>query len=148
MLRYRLYDLDIVLNRVLVYTTLSAMTAAVYLAIVVLAEVVAGWGHGLGVQIAATIVAAALFQPLRTRVQHGVDRLLFGDRARPYDALTPARPHASSTRRRPTRSLAGVVASVAEALRVPYAASSSSIADGTVTAAEHGRRAASWLGSR
>ena len=65
MLRYRLYDLDIVVNRVLVYATLSAMTAAVYLAIVVLAEIVAGWGRGLVVQIAATVAAAALFHPLR-----------------------------------------------------------------------------------
>src|SRR6185295_5382346 len=73
-LRYRLYDLDLVLNRALVYTALSAITAAVYLSIVVLAQLVAGWGRGLGVQVAATVVAAALFQPLRMRIQGAVDR--------------------------------------------------------------------------
>src|SRR5258705_13577832 len=57
-LRYRLYDLDLVLNRALVYTILSAMTAAVYLAVVVLAGLVAGWGRGLAAQIVATGVAA------------------------------------------------------------------------------------------
>jgi signal transduction histidine kinase len=136
-LRYRLFDLDIVLNRVLVYAILSAMIAAVYLAIVVLAEAVVGWGRGLGVQVGATIVAAALFQPLRQRVQHGVDRVFFGDRARPYEALTRLGrrlEHAPA----PDATLQSVVDTVADAMRVPYASVEFAIADGTVTAAEHG----------
>ncbi len=136
-LRYRLYDLDLVLNRVLVYLTLSAMTAAVYLAIVVGSEMVVGAGHGLGVQVAATIVAAAVFQPLRLRIQRGVDRLFFGDRARPYDALTRlgrTLEHAPE----PAAVPGMVVASVADALRVPYAGIEFVLADGAVVAAEHG----------
>jgi hypothetical protein len=124
-LRYHLYDLDIVLNRVLVYSLLSAMTAAVYLAVVVTAEAVAGWGRGIGVQVAATVVAAALFQPFRQRVQRGVDRLFFGDRTRPYEALTRLGrrlEHADE----PGEILAGVVVTIAEALRVPTPPSSSS----------------------
>ena len=127
-LRYRLYDLDVVVNRVLVYTLLSASTAVVYVAAVVLAEAVAGWGHGLPVQIAATVVAAALFGPLRLRVQTGVDRLFYGDRARPYDALTRlgrALEHAPE----PDATLTGIVESVADALRVPYAAIEFVLAD-------------------
>ena len=137
-LRYHLYDLDIVLNRVLVYTVLSAITAAVYLAVVVTAEVVAGWGRGIGVQIAATVIAAALFQPLRQRVQSGVDRMFFGDRSRPYEALTRLGvqlEHATV----PEDMLRGVVATVAEALRVPYAAIEFLIGEDIVVAAEHGR---------
>jgi two-component system NarL family sensor kinase len=136
-LRYRLYDLDIVLNRVLVYVTLSTMIAAVYLAIVVLAQAVVGWGRGLGVQVAATIVAAALFQPQRLRVQHSVDRLFFGARARPYDALTRLGrrlEHAPE----PQTTLYGVVDTVADAMRVPYTSIEFAMADSTVTAAEHG----------
>ncbi len=136
-LRHRLYDLDLVVNRVLVYTTLSAMTAAVYLAIVVGSERVVGAGHGPGVQIAATIVAAAAFQPLRLRVQRGVDRLFFGDRARPYDALTRlgrTLEHAPA----PDAILGGVVATVAGALRVPYAGIEFVLTDSAVIAAEHG----------
>ena len=137
-LRYRLYDLDIVVNRVLVYATLSAITAAIYLAIVVLAEIVAGWGHGLVVQIVATVAAAALFAPLRMRVQRAVDRLFYGDRGRPYDALSRlgrALEHATA----PDEILAGAVESVAHALRVPYAAIEFVIADRTVAAAESGQ---------
>ncbi len=104
-LRYHLYDLDLVVNRVLVYAGVSAVTATVYLAVVVLAELVAGWGRGIGVQVAATVVAAALFQPVRLHVQRGVDRLFYGDRARPYDALTRLGPHPGTrtgSRRQPS----------------------------------------------
>ncbi|HEY1484640.1 MAG TPA: histidine kinase, partial [Micromonosporaceae bacterium] len=136
-LRYRLYDLDVVVNRVLVYTLLSASTAVVYVAAVALAEAVAGWGHGLPVQIGATVLAAALFGPVRLRVQTAVDRLFYGDRARPYDALTRlgrALEHAPE----PDATLTGIVESVADALRVPYAAIEFVLADEVVVAAEHG----------
>ena len=139
-LRYHLYDLDIVLNRVLVYTVLSAMTAAVYLALVVTAEVVAGWGRGIGVQVAATVIAAALFQPLRQRVQtrRGPDVLRRPiPTVRGADSARGALEHATV----PEDMLLGVVASVAEALRVPYAAIEFVIGEDTVVAAEHGRMA-------
>ncbi|WP_172875930.1 sensor histidine kinase [Micromonospora inositola] len=136
-LRYRLYDLDIVINRVLVYTTLSTMIAAVYLAIVVVVETVVGWGQGLGVQVAATVASAALFQPLRARVQRGIDRMFFGDRARPYEALTRLGRRLERAPA-PQATLYGVVDTVADAMRVPYASIELAIADTIVTAAEHG----------
>lgn len=136
-LKYRLYDLDLVLGRILKYTALSACVAAVYLAIVLLLQFVIGVGHGLVVQIGATIVAAMLFQPLRERVQFGVDRLFYGERARPYEVLTrlgAELEHAQA----PDAALALVVNGVASALRAPYAAIALLAAGEVVATTQHG----------
>jgi signal transduction histidine kinase len=82
-LRYRLYDIDIVINRTLVYATLTAGLAAVYAAIALGLGVAIGSGSTVPTA-AATLAVALLFRPLRTRVQKAVDRRF--DRAR-YEGL-------------------------------------------------------------
>jgi hypothetical protein len=76
-LRYRLYDIDRIINRTLVYGLLSALLGAVYAGLVLVLGQVFG---GIGVQLpswavaSATLAVAALFQPARRRIQQAVDR--------------------------------------------------------------------------
>jgi signal transduction histidine kinase len=82
-LRYRLYEIDVVVNRTLVYAAVTLILALAFAATVVLLGTALGRGSGRATA-AATLVVAVAFRPLRARVQDGVDRRF--DRAR-YDAL-------------------------------------------------------------
>ena len=70
-LRYRLYDVDVVINRALVYGTLAVFITAVYVGIVVGVGALIGSGNRPNVllSILATAVVAVAFQPVRQRVQ-------------------------------------------------------------------------------
>jgi hypothetical protein len=81
-LKYRLYDIDRIISRTLAYTIVTGLLIGLYAGLVLLATQVR-WIHGQVAVAAATLVAAALFNPLRRRVQRAVDRRF--NRAR-YDA--------------------------------------------------------------
>ncbi len=72
-LRYRLYEIDRLVSRTLSYVILSAALVGVYAGIVTLGTRVLPFSSSVGVA-ASTLVAAALFNPLRRRVQGAVDR--------------------------------------------------------------------------
>ena len=88
-LRYRLYDIDVVISRSLVVAALAGFIAAVYVAVVVGVGTLVGVGEeaNLGLKVVATAIVAVAFQPLRQRVRRWADRLVYGQRATPYEVL-------------------------------------------------------------
>src|SRR3712207_1946618 len=115
--RYRLFGIDVVLNRTLVGTALLAVSALVYVAVV-------GWVGGLSgasdsvVGFAGAVAVAAVFHPLYVRVQRGVDRLLHGLRSDPYRVLGRIT-EILRTAESPRTALQQAVAAIAADLKLP-----------------------------
>jgi two-component system NarL family sensor kinase len=136
-LRYRLYDLDRVVNRALVYGVLTALVITAYLGVVLLL----GWfvrdRNSFGVALAATGIVVVAVNPVRLWLQRRVDRLMYGDRRDPYAGLSrlAARLEASVT---PQMALRIIVDTVADSLKVPFVAVDLWRADRLERAAVHG----------
>jgi len=127
--KYRLYDIDIIINRTLVYLLLSGIIAGGYIAIVT------GIGaliprHGLAVELLAAGLAAVVFSPLRNRLQTLVNRMMYGERDDPYAALSKLATRLEATLS-PDEVLPAIVDNVTSALRSPYAAIELPDGDGT-----------------
>jgi signal transduction histidine kinase len=87
-LRYGLYEIDLILNRAVVYTLLAAAVTAVYVAIIAGVGTLVGSHGGPLLTIVAAIAIALLFEPLRRRAQRLANRVVYGDRATPYQVLS------------------------------------------------------------
>jgi signal transduction histidine kinase len=83
-LRYRLYDIDIIINRTLVYGASSLLVAAAYVFTALVLGAIIGTRHSAWVTAGATLAAVGVFRPLRRRIQDAVDRRF---RKARYEAL-------------------------------------------------------------
>jgi signal transduction histidine kinase len=120
-LRYRLFDIDTLINRTLVYGALSACVIGLYALIVGGASALFQARANLLISLLATGVVAVLFQPLRGRMQRWVNRLLYGEREEPYAVLSTLGRRLEGALS-PDETLPAIVETVARALKLPYAA--------------------------
>ncbi len=87
-LKYRLYEIDVVINRAVVYGTLAVFITLIYAAIVVgVGTLVGGQSNKFLSAVAAAVIAIA-FQPVRERSRRFANRLVYGKRATPYEVLS------------------------------------------------------------
>ncbi len=89
-LRHRLYDIDVVINKAVVFTALAAGITLVYVAVIVgVGAAVGSRGKpNVGLSVAATALVAVAFQPLRDAARRLANRVVYGKRATPHDVLT------------------------------------------------------------
>jgi signal transduction histidine kinase len=118
---HRLWDIDLIINRTLVYGALTLSVIGLYVLVVVgLGTLIQVQGNVL-LSLLATGVIAVLFQPLRLRLQRGVNRLMYGERDDPYAVLTHLGSRLEATLV-PEKILPTIVETVGLALKLPYVA--------------------------
>ena len=121
LLRYHLWDIDLIINRTLVYGVLTISIVATYILVVVgLGTLLQAQGNP-GIALLATGLVAVLFQPLRTWLQRIVNRLIYGERDDPYHVLSWLGQRLEATLASDLI-LPTIVETVALALKLPYAA--------------------------
>ena len=86
-LKYRLYDLDVVISKTVTYVSLAAFIAAVYVGVVVGISGMIGGRSSFALSVAATVLVAMAFQPVRRWVELQANHLVYGRRATPYEVL-------------------------------------------------------------
>jgi signal transduction histidine kinase len=136
-LRYRLYDIDILINRALVYGTLTLGVLGFYVVVVGYVGSLFRGGEEVVISLLATGLIAVLFQPLRERLQRAIDRLLYGHRHEPYAVLSGLGRRLEAT---PASDelIEAVVGTVRESLKLSYAAIALRIGEDTTIAASSG----------
>jgi signal transduction histidine kinase len=139
-LRHRLYDIDLVINRTLVYGALTVAVASLYVLVVGGLGLLLQARGSLALSLLGVGLVAFAAQPVRERLQRAVNRLMYGERDDPYAVLARLgqRLDASLT---PEAVLPTIVETVAQALRLPYAAITLRQDEDFTTVAEYGRAA-------
>ena len=136
-LRYRLYDIDLLINRTLLYGALTACVVGIYvLAVGGLGTLLEARGNP-ALSLFAAAVVAVVFQPLRSRLQRGVNRLMYGERDDPYAVLSRLGRRLEATIA-PEMVLPTIAETIAQALKLPYAAILLKEGEGFRTAAAYG----------
>jgi signal transduction histidine kinase len=137
-LRYRLYDIDIIIHRTLLYGLLTACVVALYVLVVGGLGALLQTKGNLLISLLATALIAVLIQPLHTGLQRAVNRLLYGERDEPYKVISRLGQRLEATLA-PEAVLPTIVETVTGALKLPYAAISLKQDGEDVIAASSGR---------
>jgi signal transduction histidine kinase len=139
-LKYHLYDIDFIVNRTLIYGSLTASVVATYMLAVgglgALLQLLKLPGNFVITLLGISLIAV-LFQPLRHRLQRSVNRLIYGERDEPYEVLSRLSYRLKDILR-PDAVLQTIVETVAQALKLPYAAILLKQEGEFVVSAEHG----------
>ena len=138
-LRYNLYEIDVLINRTLVYGVLTIVVVGFYVGAVGLLGLLLQQRASLLVALLATGVIAVVFAPLRVRVQAAVNRLMFGVRRDPYEVLADLGRQLEATSA-DTPLLESVAGTVARALQLPYVALRVATDGSGAITAEHGTK--------
>lgn len=120
-LRYRLWDIDLLINRTLVYGLLTASIIGLYLLVVVGLGTLFSVLGNLLLSLLATGLVAVLVQPLHRRLQRAVNHLMFGERDDPYRVLARLGRRLEATLATDSL-LPTIVQTVAQALKLPAVA--------------------------
>jgi signal transduction histidine kinase len=120
-LRSQLFDINLIINRTLVYGLLTAFVVGFYILVVGYLGAIFRAEGNLLISLIATGLVAVLFQPLRNVLQRAVNRLVYGLRDEPYVALSRLSQRLRTTLE-PDAVLSAIVATVRETLKLSYAA--------------------------
>ncbi|MCX6050310.1 MAG: GAF domain-containing sensor histidine kinase [Chloroflexi bacterium] len=133
--RYRLWEIDPIINRTLVYGALTISVVGLYVVIVGALGALFQARGNFFISVLATGLAAIIFEPLRARLQRGANRLMYGERDDPYVVVARLGQRLESTLA-PEAVLPTIVETVAQALKLPYAGIAVSSDQAIVTSAE------------
>ena len=120
-LNHRLFDIDVILSRTLVWLSMTIAVTGAYIGIVLGIGSLLDSERNLLLSLLATGLVAVAFQPARARVQRAVDRFVFGERDDPYAVLSRIG-HRIEDTLSGTDLLPQIVRTTADALRLPYVA--------------------------
>jgi signal transduction histidine kinase len=136
-LRFRLYDLDQVINRTVVWLIMSLLVIVAFVTLVAVLRKLVTDNDASSASLVTTGLIAVTFEPVRQRVQTGVNRLLYGERDDPYRLITRLSDVLGRTVE-PNAVLPLLTSTIGRSLRVPYVAVELPGRDGPRRLAEHG----------
>jgi signal transduction histidine kinase len=137
MMRNRLFDIDVLISRTLVYGALTVVVVGLYVLIVGGFSLIFQAQRNVVVALLATWLVAVAVQPIRQWLQRGVNRLIYGQRDNPYAVLSEMGRRLEVTLA-PDAVLPTIVETVAMALKLPYVAIALGEGEGAVVAASYG----------
>jgi signal transduction histidine kinase len=118
-LKYRLYDIDILINRTLVYASLTGITMGIYILVVgYLGELIQVQNNSI-IPFIATGLVAVIFQPMRQHLQGFVNRMMYGERDDPFSVISQLNAKLEVAIQ-PEVVLPTLVETVSQVLKLPY----------------------------